>query len=353
MTARPFRSASSTGQSPVRCWRSSRASTVMEYTPVLALQRLRLKSIGSEDTDRDYHAWSTWRTCRRSSARTIYYSPADGKNLNRVFPGKADGTLSRADRADVITREVIDARHAPRSTCTAGTATSRCARTPTGSRPAPRPSPKRGKQMALAFGLDHIVIDRERPARSRTRRVYLSNTAITRGKPALTIESGGMAVSRRRVDCPHRARGRGRAATSRHARGRPAAGGTADLDSSAARCCAPRTPVSFPSLVERGQMVAQGTLIGRITDFHGKVVEESRGAVRRRNPLRHRDAADQQGRTGRHGWRYRSDPTVTIGCLLAPITRRRQGRPASAKATAVRRSLGEGGRPSREACEAR
>ena len=26
--------------------------------------------------------------------RTIYYSPADNKNLNRVFPGKADGTLS-------------------------------------------------------------------------------------------------------------------------------------------------------------------------------------------------------------------------------------------------------------------
>lgn len=39
--------------------------------------------------------------------RTIYYSPVDHKNLNRVFPGKADGTLSERI-ADVITREVID-----------------------------------------------------------------------------------------------------------------------------------------------------------------------------------------------------------------------------------------------------
>ena len=39
-------------------------------------------------------------------ARTIYYSPVDGQNLNRVFPGKADGTLSERI-ADVITREVI------------------------------------------------------------------------------------------------------------------------------------------------------------------------------------------------------------------------------------------------------
>ena len=38
--------------------------------------------------------------------RRIYYGP-DGKNLNRVYPGKADGTVS--DRiAHAITREVID-----------------------------------------------------------------------------------------------------------------------------------------------------------------------------------------------------------------------------------------------------
>jgi hypothetical protein len=32
----------------------------------------------------------------------------------------------------------------------------------------------------------------------------------------------------------------------------------------------------FSAAVEKGHTVAQGTLIGRITDFHGKVVEEIR-----------------------------------------------------------------------------
>jgi len=27
--------------------------------------------------------------------RTIYYNPVDGKNLNRVYPGDAEGTLSQ------------------------------------------------------------------------------------------------------------------------------------------------------------------------------------------------------------------------------------------------------------------
>ena len=39
--------------------------------------------------------------------RSIYYTPGDHKNLNRVFPGKADGTISERI-AFVLTREVIE-----------------------------------------------------------------------------------------------------------------------------------------------------------------------------------------------------------------------------------------------------
>ncbi len=39
--------------------------------------------------------------------RTIYYSPIDGKNLNRVYPGKKDGTTSERI-ALAITKEVIE-----------------------------------------------------------------------------------------------------------------------------------------------------------------------------------------------------------------------------------------------------
>jgi predicted deacylase len=47
--------------------------------------------------------------------------------------------------------------------------------------------------MALAFGLDHIVIDRGRP-REIAASLYCSNTAHVRGKPAVTTEAGDVGV---------------------------------------------------------------------------------------------------------------------------------------------------------------
>ena len=122
-------------------------------------------------------------------SRTIYYSPVDGKNLNRVYPGKSDGTLSERI-ADVITREVVDKSDY--------VADLHCGDGNEALRPysywmtsgTPEVNAK-SREMALAFGLDHIVIDNERssdPAKS----VYTANTAITRGKPAITTETGGM-----------------------------------------------------------------------------------------------------------------------------------------------------------------
>ena len=51
-----------------------------------------------------------------------------------------------------------------------------------------------GRRLALALGFDHIVVDRGRPT-DPAQSVYLSNTAILRGKPALTVESGYLAAT--------------------------------------------------------------------------------------------------------------------------------------------------------------
>jgi predicted deacylase len=45
------------------------------------------------------------------------------------------------------------------------------------------------RNMALAFGLDHIVIDAGRLA-DPDRSIYTDQTALTRGKPAITTETG-------------------------------------------------------------------------------------------------------------------------------------------------------------------
>jgi predicted deacylase len=240
----------------------------MEYTPILALQRMR----AAIDPKALTGAVIMVHVANMPSylGRTIYYSPADNKNLNRVFPGKADGTLS-GRIAHAITREVIErASHVVDLHCGDGNESLRpyLYWITTGS-----PQVAEGsKQMALAFGMDRIVVDRERPTDPEAS-VYLSNTAITRGKPALTIESGGMG----QIDNESIARiERGIAGLLKHLKMRttgpdPVKGPVMFERSEVLR--SNFTGIWYP-LVEKAQMVKQGVVIGRVTDFHGKVLEE-------------------------------------------------------------------------------
>ena len=156
-----------------------------EYPGITALQRLR-KSVRAADLS------GTLILVHIANppsfyGRTIYSSPADGKNLNRVFPGKKDGTLSERI-ADSITRNVIEQAdflvdlHAGD-----GNEVLRpyVYMPVTGN--AELDAASRG--MALAFGLDHIVID-EAPLLPKDASVYTDQTALTRGIPAITTETG-------------------------------------------------------------------------------------------------------------------------------------------------------------------
>ena len=241
-----------------------------EYTPVLALQRLRASIDPSSLTGTIIMVHVA--NMPSFTARTIYYSPADRKNLNRVFPGKADGTLSERI-ADRITRDVITrATHVVDLHAGDGNESLRpyVYWITTG----PPDVADMGRKMALASGFDRIVIDRGRPT-DPAASVYLSNTAILRGKPALTVESGFLATSDEasivRLEnavagwlklLGMRASGpdpvanpiwfeRSEVLTSRH------------------------TGIWYPA-VERGQTVAEGAIIGRVTDFHGKTLQEIR-----------------------------------------------------------------------------
>jgi len=156
-----------------------------EYPGITALQRLR-KSIQTGDLS------GTLILVHIANppsfyGRTIYTSPADGKNLNRVFPGKQNGTLSEAI-AHGITQHVIekadylvdlhagDGNEALRPyvymPVTGNTELDKASR-----------------GMALAFGLDHIVID-EGPILPRDASLYTDQTALARGIPAITTETG-------------------------------------------------------------------------------------------------------------------------------------------------------------------
>ena len=124
--------------------------------------------------------------------RTIYRGPWDQKNLNRVYPGRPGGTISERI-AHAITTQVIeqcdflvdmhsgDGNEALRP-YSYWNKLGLDAHVDTVAR-----------EMALAFGLDHIVIDTGRP-RDFDASVFTSNTAHLRGKPAVTTEAGGVGV---------------------------------------------------------------------------------------------------------------------------------------------------------------
>jgi predicted deacylase len=241
-----------------------------EYTPVLALQRL-LKTLDAKTLAGTVILVHV-ANMPSYLARTIYYSPADGKNLNRVFPGRADGTLSERI-ALVLTRDVIErATHVVDLHCGDGNESLRpYSYWITTGAPAVADA---GRQMALAFGLDHIVVDRERPADPNAS-IYLSNTAITRGKPALTIESGGLA---RTDEASIAAIERGIAGLLKHLNMRtdgPAPVAQPIWIERGEVLRSGGTGIFYPA-VERGHTVAQGTLLGRVTDFHGRVLEDVR-----------------------------------------------------------------------------
>lgn len=240
----------------------------MEYVPIVALQRMRtaIDPASLKGTVIMVHV----ANMPSFLGRTIYYSPVDGKNLNRVYPGNPAGTIS--DRiADTITREVIArATHLVDLHCGDGNESLRPYSywITTGD---PKVA-QAGREMALAFGLDHIVVDRERPA-DPAKSIYTSNTAVTRGKPALTTETGGMAV----VDEPSiELVRRGVAGLMKHlgmrADGPPPVAKPVLFERNEV-LRAGATGI-FYAAVDKGREVKKGTRLGRITDFHGKTIEE-------------------------------------------------------------------------------
>jgi len=241
-----------------------------EYPPILALQRLR----ASIDPTQLSGTIVMVHVANMPAflGRAIYYTPGDHKNLNRVFPGKADGTISERI-ADLITREFIDR--------TQYLIDLHCGDANESLRPylywTINASPavvESVRQLALAFGMDHIILDNARPT-DPAASVYLENTAITRGKPAMTIESGGMGQSDEesiaRIE-------RGVAGVLKHLKMRATGPDPLQHAVYLGRNLVINSQHTgiFYALVERGHTVAEGALIGRITDFQGKTIEEVR-----------------------------------------------------------------------------
>jgi len=156
-----------------------------EYPGITALQRLR-KSVRTGDLS------GTLILVHIANppsfyGRTVYTSPADGKNLNRVFPGKKDGTLSERIAHSITLHVIEQADYLVDLHAGDGNEVLRpYVYMPVTGKPE-LDAASRG--MALAFGLDHIVID-EAPLLPIEASLYTDQTALVRGIPAITTETG-------------------------------------------------------------------------------------------------------------------------------------------------------------------
>jgi len=201
-----------------------------------------------------------------------HLNPVDNKSMNRFYPGRLDGT--QTERAlFMMTKEVVDKCNylidlhggdldeslRPYSYWPLTGNAQHDAIT---------------RQMALAFGLDHIIISADRPKDPAASR-YLDNTANTRGKPAIAAEAGyAGTVETDDVE----ALVNGCFSVMRFLKMIP---GAATLVENPVWIANVQTVTSdqdgiFYPLVKRGTCVAQGAKIGYVTDYTGRTLLEAR-----------------------------------------------------------------------------
>jgi predicted deacylase len=206
--------------------------------------------------------------------RTIYYNPWDWKNLNRVYPGRPDGTVSERI-AHAITTEVIE-RADYLVDMHSGDGNENLLAYNYWNRLGLDPRVDSiGREMTQAWGNYGIVVDTERPRDPRAS-AYTANTAHLKGKPSITTENGFLGLPdhemiQRNYDGAFR--------LMRYLRMLPE--GPVELNDRPVWfirtqvMTSPATGVWIPE-VEVGQTVAEGGLLGYVTDYFGDRIAEVR-----------------------------------------------------------------------------
>jgi predicted deacylase len=204
-----------------------------------------------------------------------HVNPVDGKSMNRMYPGTPDGT--QTDRASfLITREVVEpADHL--IDLHGGDIDENLRPYAYWSKTGHESQDTRSREMALAFGLDHIIISTDRPTDPKASR-YLENTATTRGKPSITVEAGHSGtVEPEDVG----ALVQGCLSVMRYLKMLPGSPTPVEHPvwiERVSSVLSDQTGIFYP-LVRPGSYVQQGMKIGYVTDYVGKPVLDARAPV--------------------------------------------------------------------------
>jgi predicted deacylase len=200
------------------------------------------------------------------TSRTSFVVPADGKNLNRCFPGDPKGTYSDVLAHHVFERFIRGADYL---------IDLHSGDVPETIEPLvvydESPVSEASRQMAVAYGIQHVI---KQPAAARVTAGTTSSSAADVGVPAITAESGGNGILDRQ-------------AIATHVRGLRNVVSTLGMLPYEVEQ-APRqiehdhgwnwihTPVGgwWEPLVELGKRVEKGDVLGRVSDLFGDVIHE-------------------------------------------------------------------------------
>jgi len=239
-----------------------------EYPPVLAMMRL-IKELDPKDISGKIiivHVANVPSFLKR----TIYYNPYDWKNLNRVFPGKIDGTNTERITYQ-LTKEVIDqCDYLIDNHCGDGNEDLMhyLYSTKTGN----KELDEKIRGLAISYNFKVIVHDKRRPNDIKQSK-YVSNTAIVRCKPAMSIESGKLGQSTEE-DIAEIVRGTYN--ILKHLKmiaGDPIMRFESVWVEEQMILRSEHTGLFFP-LLSRGDHVQKGEKIAYITDYFGNVLQE-------------------------------------------------------------------------------
>lgn len=246
-----------------------------EVAPIIALQRVR-EALDPANDLRGTIILVHIANLPSFVHRTIYRNPWDQMNLNRVYPGKPNGTVTERI-AHAITAQII-AKSDYLVDMHAGDGNEAL-------RPYTYWNDQRvdkrvdslAKLMALAWGNDHIIIDTSRP-RDPAASVYTTNTANLRGKPAITTEIGYLGVPDEEMIVRNY---RSVLRLLRHLDMLPGPKEYVEAPLWIDRSEVLTSPESgtWHALVRPGETVQKGTPLGRLTDYFGNEIALSRSPM--------------------------------------------------------------------------
>ena len=237
-----------------------------EYPPIMALQQLAptLDPAEISGTIVLIHIANV----NAFLSRSVYYNPADGKNLNRQFPGKKDGTITECIAwtlsrnvfpklqylVDIHAGDANEDLHPYVGYVVSGKQT------------------EMGKKMADAMGFDWVIRS-ERAISDTAPSIYASSEGIAQGIPTIAIECGKMGVAQA-ADIEMINNGlRNLMRTLLLLPGKPLPAKVSYEITQRQTISSEHTGI-FYSDYKSGALVRKGMKLGVVTDFFGKVLQE-------------------------------------------------------------------------------